>query len=65
MTREPQGDRAATLGEELRQIRDGSGEVHLSFDGALTLLQWLDEQKAELTRAVNGPNRETDEHTSL
>ncbi len=36
------------------QIRDGMGEVHLSFDGALTLLQWLYEQKGELVRLVSG-----------
>ncbi len=36
------------------QIRDGMGQVHLSFDGALTLLQWLYEQKGELVRLVSG-----------
>ncbi|HYU72959.1 MAG TPA: hypothetical protein VEL31_09790 [Ktedonobacteraceae bacterium] len=42
------------------QIRDGRGEVHLTPEGALTLLQWLDAQKGKLTRAVNGPDRERD-----
>ncbi len=47
------------------QIRDGHGEVHLAFEDALTLLQWLDEQKGKLTRAVNGLDRDTGEQESL